>query len=177
MIETIVVLTVIAALAGIAGPRMNYPGMRLDANVRIARSVFQQSWRGAIKNQHDMLVSIDTTNGTFRVVEDMNNDGQPTTGERVTFHPLEEGAHFDVPASGVHGTVATSVSGPGVKTVQSMPSIIFRRNGSTSGDIELYLSVQHKGVKQYRGLTVAQATGRTEWYRLVKGSWWRSGGI
>ena len=107
----------------------------------------------------------------------MNNDGLPNTGERVTFRPLEEGALFDVPASGVHGTVTSSVSGTGVKTVQSMPSIIFRRNGSTSGDVELYLSTQHKGVKQFRGVTVAQATGRTEWFRLVKGSWWRSGGI
>jgi hypothetical protein len=156
---------------------MNYSGMRLDANVRIARSVFQQSWRAALKSQHDVLVSVDTANMTFRIVEDMNNDGQPNTGERVTFHPLEEGARFDVPASGVHGTITSSVSGPGVRTVQSMPSIIFRRNGSTSGDVELYLSTQHKGVKQFRGVTVAQATGRTEWFRLVKGSWWRSGGI
>jgi hypothetical protein len=176
MIEAIIVLTVIAALAGIAGPRMNYPGHRLDANARIARSVFQQSWRAAIQNQHDMLLSVDTANMTFRIVEDMNNDGQPNTGERVRFHPLEEGAHFDVPATGVNGTVTTSVSGPGVKTVQSMPSIIFRRNGSTSGDVEVYLSVQYKGVKQFRCLTLAQATGRTELFRLANGSW-RSGGL
>ena len=65
LIETTIVLTVIAALAGIAGPRMNYSGMRLDANVRIVRAVFQQAWRAAIKNQHDMLVSVDTANMAF----------------------------------------------------------------------------------------------------------------
>jgi prepilin-type N-terminal cleavage/methylation domain-containing protein len=177
LIETVIVLTVIAALAGIAGPRMNYSAMRLDANARVVRAVFQQAWRASIQNQHNMLVSVDTASRRIRVVEDANNDALPNTGERVMWRPLEDGAVFDVPASGVNGPVATSVSGPGVRSVQSMPTIIFRRNGSTSGDVEVYLSIQHRGVKEFRGVTVAQATGRTEWFRRVKSTWWKSGGI
>jgi prepilin-type N-terminal cleavage/methylation domain-containing protein len=177
LIETLVVLVVIATLAGIAGPRMNYSAMRVDANVRVVRAVLQQAWRSAIKNQHDMLVSVDTAGKRFRIVEDMNNDGLVTTGERVSFRTLEEGAEFGVPPSGVVGTVTSSVSGPGVKTLNGMPTITFRRSGATSGDVELYVSTMYRGVTYFRGVTVAQATGRSDWFRLVNGTWWRSGGI
>lgn len=177
LIETILVVVIITLLAGFAAPRLNYSSMRLDANVRIVRSVFQQAWRLSIQNQHDILVSIDTSNRRIRTVEDINQDGLPSAGERVTWKPLEDGAQFDVPATGLAGPVSTSVSGTGVRTVQSMPTITFRRNGSTSGDVELYISMPFKGVKEFRGVTVAQATGRTEWFRRVNSTWWRSGGI
>jgi Tfp pilus assembly protein FimT len=177
LIEVVLVIVILMALAGFAAPRLNYSGMRLDSNVRIVRSVFQQAWRLSIQNQHDILVSIDTANRRIRTLEDVNQDGLPSAGERVTWKPLEEGARFDTPPSGVNGTVTASVSGTGVKTVQSMPTVTFRRNGSTSGDVELYLSLQFRGTKEFRGVTVAQATGRSEWFRRVNSSWWRSGGI
>lgn len=177
LIETLIVMSLMAVLAGIAMPRLNYSSMRLDANVRVVRAVFQQAWRASIQNQHDMLVSVDTAGKRIRLLEDANNDGQPSTGERVTWRPLEEGAVFDVPATGVSGPVTTSVSGTGVRSVGSLPTITFRRNGSTSGDAELYLSIEFRGVKEFRGVTVAQATGRTEWFRRVNSAWWRSGGI
>jgi prepilin-type N-terminal cleavage/methylation domain-containing protein len=177
LIEMLIVMGLMATLAGIAMPRLNYSGLRLDANVRVLRSVFQQAWRASIQKQHDMLVSLDTAGKRIRMLEDANNDGLPSTGERVTWRPLEEGAVFDVPATGVTGAVTASVSGTGVRTVNGMPTITFRRNGSTSGDAEIYLSIQFRGVKEFRGVTVAQATGRTEWFRRVNSSWWRSGGI
>jgi hypothetical protein len=151
--------------------------LRLDANVRVVRSAFQQAWRASIQNQHDVLVSLDTAGRRIRILEDMNNDGAATLGERATWRPLEEGARFDVPATGMAGAVTTSVSGNGVRSVEFMPTIIFRRNGSTSGNVEVYLAIDHRGGREFRGVTVAQATGRTEWFRLVNNTWWRSGGI
>lgn len=177
LVETIIVISMIAVLAGIAMPRLNYSAFRLDANVRVVRAVFQQAWRQSIQSQHDMLVSLDTVGKRIRLLEDKNNDGIKNVGERFTWRPLEEGAMFDVPATGVAGPVTSSVSGTGVRTVESMPTVIFRRNGSTSGDIEVYLSITRKGVKEFRGVTVAQATGRTEWFRRVNSTWWKSGGI
>lgn len=177
LIETIIVISLIAVVAGFAMPRLNYSGFRLDANVRVVRAVFQQAWRGSIQKQHDMLVSLDTVGKRIRLLEDTNNDGIRNIGERFTWRPLEEGAKFDVPASGVAGPVSSSVSGAGVRTLETMPTVIFRRNGSTSGDVEVYLSVIYRGVKEFRGVTVSQATGRTEWFRRVNSAWWRSGGI
>lgn len=177
LVETIIVLSMLTVIAGIALPRINYSAMRLDANVRVVRSVLQQAWRTAIQKQHDILVSMDVATGRIRVLEDADNDGQPTAGERVRWRPLEEGAGFGVPPSGVNGPVTQPVSGSGVRTVSSMPTIIFRRNGSTSGDVEIYITATYRGVAEYRGVTVAQATGRTEWFRRVNSAWWRSGGI
>jgi hypothetical protein len=175
----ILVVVIIMALAGFAAPRLNYSAMRVDANVRIVRSVLQQAWRSSIQNQHDILVSFDTASRRIRTVEDVNQDGLPSAGERMTWRPLEEGARFDRPTiAGVDSvTVSTSVSGPGVRSVQSMPTIIFRRNGSTSGDVDVYLSLAYRGKKEFRAVTVTQATGRSEWFRLVNTTWWRSGGI
>lgn len=176
LIETVIVLTLMAILAGMAVPRLNYTSMRLDANVRVVRAVLQQAWRMSVQKQHDVLVSVDVAGGRMRIVEDANNDGQPTAGERVTWRPLEEGAVFDVPPAGLSGAVSAAVVGTGVKTVTSMPTVYFRRNGSTSGDAEFYLSTMYRGTREWRGVTVAQATGRTEWFRLAGGSW-KSGGI
>lgn len=177
LIEAVIVMVIIAALAGFAAPRLNYSSLRLDGNVQIVRSVFQQAWRLSIQSQHDILVSVDTANRRIRTLEDVNQDGLPSAGERVSYKPLQDGARFDTPAAGVNGTVTASVSGSGIRTVQSMPTVTFRRNGSTSGDVELYLSLQFRGTKEFRGVTIAQATGRTEWFRRVNSAWWRSGGI
>lgn len=177
LVETIIVMSLLAVIASMALPRIDYTAMRLDANVKVVRSVLQQAWRMSVQKQHDVLVSFDTAGRRVRVLEDMNNDGLVTTGERTTWRPLEEGATFAVPPSGVSGTVTKSVSGSGVKTVGGLPTITFRRNGSTSGDMEVYLSTSRGSVTNYRGITLAQATGRTEWFRFVNSSWWRSGGI
>jgi Tfp pilus assembly protein FimT len=177
LVETIIVLALLTTLASMALPRVNYTSMRLDANVRVVRSVLQQAWRTSIQKQHDVLVSVDTAGRRIRLLEDANNDGLVTTGERAIWRPLEEGARFDVPPSGVNGTVSAPVSGSGVRTVGSLPTITFRRNGSTSGDVEIYIGASYRGVNEYRGITLAQATGRTEWFRRVNSAWWRSGGI
>ena len=177
MIETLVVMAVIATLAGIAGPRMNYSGMRLDANVRVARAVFQQAWRGAIKNQHDMLVSIDTVADNFRIVEDMNNDGLVTTGERITFRPLEDGVVFDVPASGVRAASRSRSQALASRRCSRCPRSPSAATAQRAAISRSTCRSSHRGVKQFRGVTVSQATGRTEWFRLVNGTWWRSGGI
>ncbi len=177
LIELIIVTSVLTVIAGMALPRLNYTAMRLDANVRVVRSALQQAWRMSIQKQHDVLVSMDIAGGRIRVVEDNDNDGQPGSGERVTWHPLQEGARFAAPAAGVNGAVSGPVVGPGVRTVTSWPTITFHRNGSTSGDAEVYIAADNRGVTEFRGITVAQATGRTEWFRRVNSAWWRSGGI
>lgn len=176
LVETLIVLALMAVLAGMAVPRLNYTSMRLDANVRVVRGVLQQAWRMSVQKQHDVLVSVDVAGRRMRILEDANNDGLATAGERVMWRPLEDGAAFDVPPVGITGAVAAEVVGTGVKTVTSMPTVYFRRNGSTSGDAEVYLSATYRGTKEWRGVTLAQATGRTEWFRRAGGAW-KSGGI
>ena len=176
LVETLIVLALMATLVGMAASRLNYSTLRLDANVRVVRNALQQAWRLSVQKQHDVLVSIDTAGGRIRIVEDGDNDGQPSAGERISWRPLEEGARFDLPPAGLTGGVAAPVVGSGVRVVTSMPTINFRRNGSTSGDAEVYLSTAYRGAKEWRAVSLSQVTGRTEWFRRAGGTW-RSGGI
>jgi prepilin-type N-terminal cleavage/methylation domain-containing protein len=176
MIEMLIVLTLMAALAGIAMPRLDYVGMRLDGNARAVRGVLQQAWRLSIQKQHDVIVNFDVAGGRLRIVEDANNDGAASGDERIRWHPLQDGAAFGVPPLGVLGSPGTPVAGAGVRNLESMPSVTYRRNGSTSGDIELFLRASHHGATYWRAITVAQGTGRAEWFRLVNGTW-KSGGM
>jgi Tfp pilus assembly protein FimT len=176
MIELLIVLALMATLAGIAMPRINYVALRVDANARTVRGVLQQAWRMAVQKQHDVLVSFDTAGRRVRTLEDANNDGLPTAGERTVWRPLEDGVRFDAPSNGVTGAVTAAVVGPGLKTVTSYPTVTFRRNGATSGDIEVYVAAQNRTLWERRAVTMAQATGRTEWFRYVNSAW-RSGGI
>lgn len=176
LVEIVIVVAVMAAIAGLALPRLDYVTMRLDANARATRGVLQQAWRLAIQKQHDILVGLDTAGHRLRVHEDLDTDGQIDSGERVTWRPLEEGVRFVTPPSGVAGAVSGAVAGPGVRTMNGLPTIVFRRNGSTSGDAELYLGAVERGGTRHRAVTVAQSTGRTEWFRWTNGAW-HSGGI
>lgn len=175
LIELMIVVVMISIIAGIAIPRVNFTDLRLDANVRIVRSVLQQAWRSSIQKQHDVIVSFNTSAGTMRILEDVNNDGAASTGERISWRPLEEGVIFATPPAGVNGTVTAEVVGGGVRTISTFPSVVFRRNGSTSGDTEIYLNATGRSGTSWRALTVAQSTGRTDWFRRVNNTW-RSGG-
>lgn len=176
IVELLIVLVLMSSLAGMAMPRINYVALRLDGNVRSVRGVLQQAWRSAVQNQHDILVSIDTSGRRMRVVEDQNNDGLITAGERITWRPLEDGVKFEAPGVGVFGAVTGAVVGSGLRTVTAYPTITFRRNGLASGDVEIYLSAKYKTVLHRRAITLAQQPGRTDWFRQVN-TVWRSGGI
>ena len=105
------------------------------------------------------------------VFEDANNDGSAGGGERIAWRPLEDNVRFERPPAGLNGPVSSALAGSGLRQVNGMPSLTFRRNGSTSGDIEIYLSAQGKSGKEWRAVTVAQATGRSEWFKRVNNIW------
>jgi prepilin-type N-terminal cleavage/methylation domain-containing protein len=176
LLELLIVVALFSALAVIALPRINYTTMRLDANVAIVRGAMQQAWRMAITKQHDVLVSFDTSAGRMRILEDLNGDSLASAGERVMWRPLQERVRFDTPPTGVTGVVATPIAGLGVRIISAMPTVIFRRSGAASGDIEVYLQIRNRGTKSWRAITVSHATGRAEWFKFVNSNW-RSGGI
>ncbi|HEX7120856.1 MAG TPA: type II secretion system protein [Gemmatimonadaceae bacterium] len=175
LLEILIVVVILAGIAGLSLPRIDYIGLRLDSNARSIRGALQQAWRMSIQKQHDVLVGVDVVNRRLVIVEDANNDGIAAASERSTVRPLEEGVLFDAPPTGLTGPVSGPVAGPGVLTLGGLPTIGFHRNGSTSGDAELYLAAIDRGIMKRRAISVAQATGRTEWFRWANNSW-RSGG-
>lgn len=172
IIEMMIVVTVVAILTALALPHLNYNAMRLDANAQGVRATLQQAWRLSIEKQHDVIVSFDVANQRVRTIEDEDNNRVSGTGERVTWRPLEEGASFAPPPSRIGGAPSpAAIVGDGVVTVDQMPSVIFHRNGSTSGDVEIYLATMKLGQTDLRAILVTQATGRADWYRYLQGAW------
>ena len=177
LVEMMIVVTIIAGVSAVAMPQLNYAGMRLDANARAVRAVLQQAWRLSIQKQHDVVVSCDVAGKRVRTLEDNDNDRAVDAGERITWRPLEEGAYFTTPPSRIgSATPPNVVAGSGVVALDGMPSVVFHRNGSTSGDAEVYLAITSRKRMERRAVVVAQATGRTDWYKYLNGSW-RLGGL
>ena len=176
IIELVMVLTILGVVATFALPRINLTQYRMDSAVRLTRTTLQRAQRMAITRQHDMVVSFNVSGRAIRVIEDANNDGLLSAGERVTRVHLEEGARFEVPPVGVRGAVLAAVVGPQLRTLDGMPTVVFHRDGAASTDLEVYLSAGRSRNNDFRGITVVQSTGRTEWWRYIN-SRWKAGSI
>ena len=168
MIEIVIVLVMMAVIAGMAIPRLNLSQFRADAAAQQVRSVFQTAQRTSLTRQYDVIVSVDTTQFGLRIAEDVNNDGSIQVSEWKFWRPTGEGNRFAIPPRGISAaSVSSPVMGAGLRTVDGMPSVIFHRDGSTSTDAEIYVESSHKGRTDYRAIAVTRATGRTELYRLA----------
>lgn len=177
LIEIMVVITLIGLMVRIAVPRVNVNKYRVDAAARVARGALQQAGRLSVQRQFDVLVVFDTTQNGINIIEDNNNNGVIDAGERILYKPLEEGAHFARPATGVNGAVAGALVGGAIGAVGGMPSVTFHRDGASSTDLQVYMTSRTSNPADFRGISLVQSTGRTDWYRLAGGTTWTSGGL
>jgi prepilin-type N-terminal cleavage/methylation domain-containing protein len=176
LIEMLCVLGILSIIGGVAVTRLNTVAFKMDAAARVAHSTVQQAQRLALTRQFDVIVSIDRSTRRIRIGEDQNNDGAIAPDERFRWKALEDSARFDDPPSSVLGGGAIAVQGQNLRNVDGMPSLIFRRSGSASSDLELYIGSKRGMADDFRGVIVTQATGRVEWFKYVGGQW-RAGGI
>jgi len=175
-VELLIVLALIAIVATFAYPRVNFTQFQVDANARAVRMALQNAQRLAVTRQFNVVVSVDEVHGQLRILEDNNNNNAVDGGERVTHLTLEDGAHFQTPPTGVNGPVAAAVNGAALVTIDGMQSIVFRRDGAGSSDLELYLTSRRALPQDFRGITVVQSTGRTDWYKYI-GAVWKPGNL
>jgi prepilin-type N-terminal cleavage/methylation domain-containing protein len=175
-IELLIVCAIVGIFATLAYPRVNFTHFQVDSGARTVRVALQNAERLAMTRQHDVVVSFDLTNKRLRVLEDRNNNDAVDNGERVTYSALENGVHFKAPPAGLSGPVTSAVVGSNLKTVNGMPTIVFRRDGAASTDLEVYLASSKELANDWRAIQVAQSTGRTDWYRYVN-DLWKAGSI
>lgn len=167
MVELIVVMVMMAVIAGMAIPRLNLSQIRADAAAQQVRSVFQTAQRTSLTRQFDVIVSVDTAQFGLRIAEDSSHDGTIQSNEWKFWRATGEGNRFAVPPRGVNTPVVTSsVVGTQLRFVNGMKSVTFHRDGSTSSDAEIYVESSYKGRTDFRAITVTRSTGRTELYRL-----------
>lgn len=171
LIEIMIVIALIAIVSTIALPKLNLERFRVDAGARLVRITLQAAQRQAVARQFDVVVSFDLANNTMRVLEDNNNNDAVDPGEHVVWHPLEDDVRFATPPVGIDGPVGAPIGGANVRTIDGMPSIVFRRDGAASTNLEVYLTSARGEPDDFRAVRVVQATGRTEWQKYVGGAW------
>jgi prepilin-type N-terminal cleavage/methylation domain-containing protein len=175
VIEMVMVCVLIGLVAGIAIPKFDINRYRGDGAARVIRVLLQEAERNAITRQSNVIVSFDMTYNRLRIVQDYNNNDTINVTDVVQYRKLPEGAHFATPSwPGINGTtVSSAITGAGMQTVSGMTSVIFRRDGSASSDIEMYVT-NRDGVKtDYRGFLVTGSTGRSDWYTWNGQAWMR----
>lgn len=173
--ELLVVVTIIGIVVAFAVPRFPIAAIRADAAVRVVRGELQAAQRGAITRQSNIVVAVDTAGHRLRILEDINNDEVASAGERVRMRPLEESVRFRAPGMGrINGaTLAAAFVGTNLRTLDGLPSVVFRRDGSASSDIEIYLSSTPNEVNSWRGVIVSPSTGRADAWRRTADDWRR----
>ena len=170
------VLAMVGVVATFAAPRINFTQYRMDTGVRLTRTTLQRAQRLAITRQYDVVVSFDIARNRIRLLEDCennasSNNGAVNPGDREEGRVLEEGARFTLPPVGLRGSVTQPIVGAALQTLGGMPSVIFRRDGSSSTDLEVYLGSRRGRDRDFRAVSVVQSTGRTDWYRRLASGW------
>lgn len=175
MIEVMMVVIIVGVLLAVAIPRFPVNAARSDAGVRMVRGLLQVAQRSAVTRQSSVIIGIDATNNRFRIHEDTDNDQTVDSGERVRSEPLQEGVVLGTPGwgSGVNGTVAAPVVGTALRTIEGLPSVIFRRDGSASSDVEIYMSARTGAADSWRAVVVTPSTGRPDAWRASTQVWRR----
>ena len=178
MIEMIMVVVIIGIMAKVAIPRFNIDKYRADGAGRLARILLQEAQRNAITRQSNVIVSFDPSYNRFRVVQDYNNNDTINTTDLVQYRNMAEGAVFSKPswtgAVGEDGTApAAAINGAGLMTISGLTTIIFRRDGSASTDLTLFVTTRANVPTEYREIVVTATTGRSDIYKYNGSTWIR----
>lgn len=174
MIELVTTLIIMGIVAAMAVPRIDLSRMRSDAALRQIMTVMMQAQRTALTKQHNVLVNIDVPNGRVRMVEDKNNSNTYDTGDHAVWVAFEPGVKFSAspaPLDGLSGVA--SFARP--KTIDSFPTVIFRRNGAASSDVALFISARPSEASASRAVFITQSTGRADGYKYASTGWVRAG--
>lgn len=175
LIEILVVITIIGIIVGFAIPRLSTSGFKADAAARLVRMQMQLAQRSAITRQSNQVVDFDLTNNKIIVIQDDNSNNVLDAGERQQGRALEEGTKFVTPNwPGPNGvTPAAPISGTSLNTFNGLQGVIFRRDGSASSDLMVYVTNRDAVKTEYRAIQLTQTTGKTDMFKWNGSTWIR----
>jgi prepilin-type N-terminal cleavage/methylation domain-containing protein len=173
LIETVMVVTIIGIVAGMAIPKAGYSTYLANSGARVLSTTLSYAQRQAISQQADIRVAFDVANNQIRVHEDRNNDNVIDLGERVGFTSLPEGVAFGRGAAAARPMGGGAVSFTRIQG--TLPVLVFHRDGSASENGIVYLStisgLSTGRSADTRAIEIARATGRVSWYSFGTGQW------
>ena len=176
VIELAIVLAVLAILAAIALPNIDFARYRMDANARTVQNQFIQQQLTAIQRNMPVIVTIVYDQGRLTITEDANSNGVGDAGERTYNRSLVEGAKFVTPPVSIDGATPYYATGPGLTYVNLSylyPTVTFYPNGSTSGDVVVYIGSSGGRLSDMRALQITGATSKVKFWRMQSNGTWK----
>lgn len=174
IIEMAIALALMAIMAALALPAIDFNRLRMDGNARLVQNQLLWAQSQAVQRNMQVLVELYYDRKQFRIVEDSTADGSYTSGEREIYRSLSENMAFATPPSTIDGATPYYATGAGVSLVGggNYPQITFYPNGSSSGDAVIYLGSPNGRVQDHRAIKVSGATSKMYFYRMGANGVW-----
>ena len=176
IIEMSIVLAVIVILAAIALSNIDFQRYRMDANARTVQNQFIAQQLTAIQHNMPVIVTIVYDQGHLTITEDANSNGIADATEYTYNRTLVEGAQFVTPPVGIDGAPPYYATGPGLTYLNQTylyPTVTFYPNGSTSGDVVVYIGSSAGRLQDMRALQITGATSKIHFYRMQADGTWK----
>ena len=184
MIELSIVVGVVAILAAVAIPNIDFQRYRMDTGLRNIQNQMIAANYTAVQRNVPVIITFFYTQAQFRIVTDLNSSGSWSTNEPRNWRTLSDGVKFVVPPRTIDGAAPYYATGPGIfylnatgqtTTCSTCPTMTFYPNGSTSGDVVVYLGPGTSDNSAYRAVQIFGATSKVYLWRMQRdGAWKRS---
>ncbi len=150
MIELAIVVGVIAIIAAVALPNIDFSRFRADGNARNVQNKLIMAQVRAVSKNMNIVLAFDWTLNQFTVLDDQDGNGTYTPGETINRFALDEGFRFMQPPTTIDGATPFYATGPGI--VSSLAG------GSSVSDPHLL----SERVDQWRVRDLPRHVGRAE---------------
>jgi type II secretory pathway pseudopilin PulG len=171
-----IALAVIVILAAIALPNIDFQRYRMDANAREVQNQFISQQLQAIQLNMPMIVTLNYSFGYLSITQDKNRNGTTDVGERTFNRALVEGTTFVIPPVSIDGATPYYATGPGLTYLNLTylyPTVTFYPNGSTSGDVVIYIGSLAGRRTDMRALKITGSTSKVAFYRMQSDGTWK----
>lgn len=175
MIELAIAIGLIAILVAIALPNIDFARYRMDANARTVQNQFIAQQLTAIQKNMPVIVTIVYDQGHLTITEDANSNGVADANEYTYNRSLVEGAQFITPPVSIDSATPYYATGPGLTYLNQTylyPTVTFYPNGSTSGDVVIYIGSTSHRLTDMRALQITGATSKVKFYRMMSDGTW-----
>lgn len=177
LVEILIVITLIAVVAGWAVTRFTNMNYRMDANIRMLQNAIIAAQQTAIARNIPVQLMFDASSDSamrVRILLDADDDGQVSVNETVSYRPLD-GARFLAPAATIDGATPAYATGPGLVTGRPalLQALRIAPNGTLGGDVVVYIGTVANRPYDLRALAITGATARTAFWSNANGSWAR----
>jgi prepilin-type N-terminal cleavage/methylation domain-containing protein len=176
IIEMSIAMAIIVILAAIALPNIDFQRYRMDANTRTVQNQFISQQLNAIQRNMPMIVTIVYDQGHLTITEDANSNGVADPTEYTYNRTLVEGAQFVTPPVTIDGATPYYATGPGLTYLNQTylyPTVTFYPNGSTSGDVVIYIGSTSARKQDMRALQITGSTSKVKFYRMSADGTWK----